>query len=355
MKRLAAGHDGLYQAGLPHFPRNFTRDSIISALLLRDAEMLANQLSFCAAQQGRSPNQYNGEEPGKIFHEYPGVEINGLSTEFNACDTTALYVIGHEVYQQLSGDTGLASKQRENIDGAVAYILSHLKDGLFIEDPRYAGADDFALKVTYWKDSELPGRKEGKPKYPVCYTLAHVQNMRALRSAARLLSSKRLETIAKTMSEALQRLYDRERGAYYIGIDAEGPIRGVSSDSLHALFYLDQDDLPKEVREGIVASSETLETPVGYRTLSAQLAEEMNDQYHGLTVWPFEQALIHIGARKFGLKRVEEVSERVTKYLDTDPELFVIGDGITKAGCDPQLWTIAAKEYFKAPLSEHFL
>lgn len=44
-----------------------------------------------------------------------------------------------------------------NIRRAASYVQRHVnKDMLYFEDPALAGADDFALKVTYWKDSELP-------------------------------------------------------------------------------------------------------------------------------------------------------------------------------------------------------
>ena len=38
----------LYSAGIPNFKHNFTRDSIISAILMKDENMMKNQLLFCA-------------------------------------------------------------------------------------------------------------------------------------------------------------------------------------------------------------------------------------------------------------------------------------------------------------------
>lgn len=56
------------------------------------------------------------------------------------------------------------------------------------------------------------------------------------------------------------------------------------------------------------------------------------------------------------MPHVEEVSLRVMSYLDTYPEILVVdADRIQKYGCDPQLWTIAAKKYFEALRSEHFV
>lgn len=350
MKRLEMNIQGftLYKAGLPKFPRNFSRDGIISGILMQNPKILYNQLDFCAKIQGREKNPYTGEEPGKIFHEYPPVEINEHSTLFNACDTTAMFLIGHEIYQTLTGDKSLAKKHAKHIEKAAAeYILSHVKDDLFIEDPGFCGSNEFALKVTYWKDSEIIGRENGKPKYPVVYTLAHVQNARGLKSAAKLLGSKSLKEKAEKMIEGLKKLYDEENGGFCIGIDSEGCIKAKSSDSLHVLFYLEKEEVSKEMLEGIVETSVSLETPAGYRTLDTKSTKQVKDKYHAGTVWPFEQAIINSAARKHGLKRVEEISSRIMKYLNTAPELFVIErNQVEKGGCDPQLWTLGAKEYF---------
>jgi glycogen debranching enzyme len=316
--------------------------------------MLRDQLSFCAAKQGQKKNPYDGEEPGKIFHEYPGVELRGLSTQFNTCDATALFLMGYEAYETMTGDKSLIIRQRKSIERGVEYILSHLDKDLFIESPEFCDADSFALKVTYWKDSEIPERENGEPVYPVVYTLAHIQNMRGLRSAARVLGSKDLEKTAERMRKGLQKLYDHKTGVFYIAIDQEGPIRGVSSDSLHALFYLEPEDLSDEQLKKIVESSTELETPLGYMALSPRLTEKVKNPYHAKTVWPFEQAIIHNAARKFGLERVAKVSSQITRWLDTDPEIFILdGKEVRKSGCDPQLWTIAAKKYFKTIQDKH--
>ncbi len=363
MKRLETKRNGfnLYNAGLPSFPRNFTRDSIISAILMNNADMLKNQLCFCALKQGVKKDSYTGEEPGKIFHEYPIYEMNGLSTEFNACDTTALYLIGHEVYQKLTGDTILANNQKANIEKAVEYILAHLKNGLFVESPEFCDAENFALKITYWKDSEILDRKNKKPVYPVIYVLAHIQNMRGLRSAAKLLNSEKLNKVADKMSKNLQKLFDSDLGVFYIAIDKQGPIRGISSDSIHSLFYLEHEDLKNKQLQSIAKSVEALETIAGYRTTNIK-GSRYGDYDYSLQVWPFEQAIINIGARKFNFDRIADVSSRVMQWLDTAPEIIILDNencpskvsqknalcqNIKKYGCDPQLWTIAAKKYFK--------
>ncbi|RLI99211.1 MAG: hypothetical protein DRP06_03960 [Candidatus Aenigmatarchaeota archaeon] len=363
MERLKTEYRGftLYNAGLPDFPRNFTRDSIISSILSRNSKMLENQLNFCTYEQGANKNPKNGEEPGKIIHEYPAVDLNRVSTKFSACDTTALFLVGHKFYIDLTGDKSLADCQQKSMENAIKYILSHLnQDNLFMEDPKFCDGKKFATKTTYWKDSEIIDRKNGEPSYPICYLLAHVQNMCGMRCAAKILNSKYFR-VAEKMKKGVEKLFNRESDNFYIAIDKKGPIEAVSSDFLHMLFYLEPGDLKNKQLEEIIESSKKIETVLGYRTLEPELLRKTKSEYHTKTVWPFEQAIINSGAMKHrlwaercgfmslakSLRRVEEISSRVASKLDTDPEIFILGNpGIEKGGCDPQLWTIAAKKYF---------
>jgi glycogen debranching enzyme len=318
---------------------------------MRDALLLKNQLIFSAKHQGTKKDSVTGEEAGKIFHEFPEFIINNLSTKFNACDTTALFLIAHYYYKEFTGDLELLKIQKQNILNSVEYIKSHLVDNVFFENPRLADTNRFALKVTYWKDSEIIKRENGMPVYPISYFLAHVINLCGIRSAAKLLESEELLNIAKEMKNNLRKFFNAEKKLFYIALDSEGPIEGINSDLLHSLFYLEKDDLNGEELKFICEYSCELETSIGYLTLSPKLVKEVTDSYHSTTVWPFEQAIINIGAKKFNLSRIEEVSRRIINYLDTEPEIFCILDGkIEKGGCDPQLWTIAAKKYF---LSNH--
>ena len=351
LDRLRYKQDGLtvYKAGLPKFGHNFTRDGIISAILLGDPVMLRDQIAFCALHQGKEKDRFAGEEPGKIFHEIELKEYRGRHTKYNACDTTALFLLGHEIYIDMTGDRTLAEKQKENIERAADYILSHLKEGLFIEDPRFCGARRFALKVTYWKDSGVHSRDGGEPEYPVTYGLVHIQNMRGLKSASRLLKSVKIEKAVKQMQKALSKVYNEELGIFRIAIDRQGPIDGVASDSLHALFYLDQKEFPALKAQRILETSEVLETPIGYRSLDPENSDKALRDYHSKTVWPFEQAMIHIGSKKFGLSRGMMVSSRIADYLTQDHEMVAIRKNgeMTEGGVNPCLWTIAAKYYFE--------
>jgi glycogen debranching enzyme len=347
--RFQANNLTLYNAGLPRFPRNFTRDSVISALLAEDVAMMRDQLIFCAQHMGTKKDPLTGEEFGKVHHEWPGYPLREKMTTYNACDGAAFFLIGQQWLVEKTGSRDLVEQLSAEIHAATTYIQTHLNDdNLFEESPRYCGAEHFALKVTYWKDSVMIDRPDGEPHWPAVFTMAHVQNLCGLRCAAKLLDSAELQSIADKMHAALDLLWDDDLGTFYAMRDQQGMVSAVTSDALHALFYLDVGDLSAERIASIERSSEALETSVGYLVMTPEDASRMNRPYHSATVWPFEQALIDIGAGKFGLARVQRVCRRVLRAIDLgDPEAVevqIIKD--SALSCDPQLWTIAAKQYF---------
>ena len=335
-------------AGLPHFDRNFTRDSLISGILMKNPLILKNQLILCSKLQGKKENPKTGEEKGKIFHEFPSFKFENLETKYNACDTTALFIISHQKYFELTKDFSFIKKQKKYLLKAVKYLLLHSKKGYFMEDPLFSKAKEYALKVTYWKDSELISREEGKPIYPISYTLVNAQTICALRVAGDLLNKKYHKIADKMIKKFNEIFYDLGKG-FCIAIDKKGKIFGNSSDFLHMLFYLKKGDLSEFQIDKILENSIDLETKFGYRTLSEKEETLVKDRYHSSTIWPFEQAVIHEGSKNFNLPRPQEVSKRITNKIKNDfPELLKFeNEEWSKGGCNPQLWTIAASEYFK--------
>ena len=364
----------LYKAGLPGYGRPFFRDMAKASRLFADPEMMANGLTFAGALQAKEADPNSGAQPGKIFHEYDialqdGIELSekpGKNTLFNSCDSNAEFLINHEEYIGLTGDLSLLRSQRQSVeDAATKYIVPQVNDNdLFEEDPRFCGADSFALNVTYWKDSVLPGRENGEPKYPIVYTLVHIQNAAALRSGGRILNMPDLLNEGDRMIKVLPNLFDYKLNTFFQALDSEGLVKGITSDSLHLLAYLEPGDLPPDILDRIIRSSEVLETEIGYLTMDPDNAEGVGDDYHTKTVWPHEQAEIHKGAKKHlkwainngfkdlvdGLMHVTEVSARLTTFYQSNPgrypELFSVNGVIKPDGCDPQLWGAAAADYF---------
>lgn len=353
----------LFYAGLPRFARNFSRDVIEASLMIDDHIMLRDQLIFGNLKQAKKQNPHSGAEPWKYHHEIPGVILRpGLSTEYNSSDATGLYLIGHKFYEEKTGDKSLTDQFKSNLHSAIGgYIFPHINSLYqFEEDPRFAGAKEFALFRTDWKDSITPGRTEGKVIYPVVYPSIQAIYINALRAASDLLKWKELKSIASKMKDSLSSLFDKEIGNFYLAWDKEGPVSGISSDGLAMLTYLQPEDIEPERLLSIINSSKILETKAGYLCLEPKLGDSLKYDYHA-RVWPKDQANIHRGAEQFkiwyqnqenaqiveALDHVLEVSSRVMKYLKTDPETLKVKNGrVKKAGCDPQLWTITAKKYF---------
>lgn len=200
--------------------------------------------------------------------------------------------------------------------------------------------------------------------YPVVYPLIQAQYMRGLRDMSFLFDTDVFAQEAERMAVGFRQLFDPELGCFYVAKDKLGPIRGVSSDGLNMLAYLEPGDITPQQLEALISSSMVLETQAGFLNLDPKLAETLTDDYHA-RVWPKEQANIHIGARKWrewalnegqnflveALDYVLRVSSRVMRFLDTYPETLKVKNGqVEKVGCDPQLWTFAAREYFKRVL-----
>src|SRR4029077_16515885 len=127
--------DGLYQAGIPGYTSNFSRDGFTYGLLANDLDALRAQLRFSARHQGRRADPGTGEEPGKIHHELPGVKQDGLWTTYDACDSTALFLLAVAHVATHGGDD-LQRRYRTNIERALEYLQSHLIDDVFHEDTR---------------------------------------------------------------------------------------------------------------------------------------------------------------------------------------------------------------------------
>ena len=195
----------------------------------------------------------------------------------------------------------------ESLDRAIEYLLAHVYDDVFFEDTKQSGAERFALKVTYWKDSELNvGGERREPTYPVAYALPHFQCQAALRVAARLTRRRELrERAARMVRRGFETFW---RGDHFaVAVQGDGTVVDApSSDSLHSLLYLREGEIAHADAERIVEYSEQLATDVGYLPALAQAQD--GDDYHTRWVWVHEQALLHAAARRHGLARAEVVA-----------------------------------------------
>ena len=343
------------EAAWPGYRSSFPRDASKALELAGDAEQLEGQLEFFARRQGQRPNPVTWEEPGKIYHELPAVEMNGKSSAYNACDTTAEFLRGVAVLAE-RGNEALLNRYAAPIQAAVGYIQRHVNElGLFIEDPSFAGVTGAdrqgALKVTYWKDSELNRAGNTKPHYPIIYALAHFQNAEALLRLGRVAHNQQLEYLGATMLAAgVKYLW---RGDHFVtALDRDGIIDAPSSDSLHALLHIPPQLLPPGYAEKIETYSTQLETPAGYRA-GIPVAPEI-DPYHTMTVWTHEQALLHAAALKHGLRRAPAIAGQIVPFIHPEAEAYPFPElldvtTLRPGGNERQAWAMGAYLYFCHP------
>ncbi|MDB5166424.1 MAG: hypothetical protein JWM37_496 [Candidatus Saccharibacteria bacterium] len=342
--------DGMtcYFAGLPGYPRNFSRDTIISGIIAADHHLLDNQLAMSYLHQGKKIDILTGEEPGKIHHEYPGVIWRApYYTTYNACDTTALYLTGLEFLRHLNKreSTEFLNTHQASIESALDYLLSHLKDDIFWETPP-DGAEQYSIRVTYWKDSIVPsttGKEE--PRYPVTFALAHFQVARGILGAANLLERDDLHDLADRMFTAGIAKFMSE-DAFCIEEDGDGRLEQVSSDEVHALAYIPRRYAKQLPLEAIKRRVQDLITVTGIACTPQAIGETLSDTYHGYVVWVFEQAMIHYGCEKFGLHDIARITERCVPHIDTGHEILTVTPKVAPRGNSHQLWSVAAKIYF---------
>eukprot|EP00958_Prasinococcus_capsulatus_P025895 scaffold4488_cov358-Prasinococcus_capsulatus_cf.AAC.7 len=324
-------------------------------------------VKLCLRKQGTKTDPRTGEEPGKIFHEFPGVDLKGRNTAYAAIDTTPLFLLAANVL--LKGMSKPAPENEvlsflerleEGVQRALAFVLAHISDeGLYFDAPATTtsskdrsrgGHERFALPHTYWKDSpNLANSGAGKyPSYPVSYSVAHAYALLALDASLETLAlfrtlseaweptrgslsssgtvagNARARTLVGDVQEAKARLIEglpllvAPSGLFVDFKDATGQSKGVSSDTLHVLAFLKPEYLQEAGIDvsGYEGLTSDLHTEVGIATTetfkdpSAARKAGLGDMYHQGTVWAIEQVLIFSGALRHRLFWIARVALR---------------------------------------------
>ncbi|MEO7397246.1 MAG: hypothetical protein ABIW84_01645, partial [Ilumatobacteraceae bacterium] len=281
---------------------------------------------------------------------------NGMSTAYNACDTGGLWLNGVSVLAEI-GNTNVLDIYRDQIQEVTGYILRHItKDGLFVEDPAYSGADRYGVQVTYWKDSILNNKTRTTPDYPVVYTQPHFLNAQALARIGKLTGDAALLAASDKMYEAgIATLWAGDH--FVTAIDSQGVIDPPSSDSMLSLLHIPKTKLPVGYAARIEGYMEQLETESGYRT--GLPVATRDDVYHTKWVWQHEQPLLHAAARGHNLKHAQEVAKRIVPYMASDAEQGIFAElrdpeTLEWEGNPIQYWAIAASQYFQNPYKSLF-
>lgn len=342
--------------GSPDYFRVFPRDSFTSAFLLKDSKFLRDLLVFCCLTQGKKLDPLTGEEPGKIPHEWPGVILKGRSTLYASVDSTPLFLIGFGVLWNWTKDGGFIRKNHKSIERAIEYIMRHLKDNLFWDDPAYCGAKDYVLWSGCWRDGGYPERKNREHAYPASYFMVNIFVIKALRILAHFEKlgifprwGKSLSQLAEQVKkEMIKSFWLSSKGYFASAIDQEGEIDTFYLDSVWPLAFFENSALPREKAESIFRNLKKLEIPFGYLSREGLPGYDYEGEKKVIegTIWPIEHAYLALTAQKYGKPMVFEKALLPIKVLAKSKYPFAEYISFEKGkpvprGCQLQLWTIA--------------
>jgi glycogen debranching enzyme len=363
-------------AGLPWFMTVFGRDSILTSLqaLPFNPGLAATTLMVLADWQGARENDDRDEDPGRILHELRYGESTAFgerphSPYYGTADATPLFVVLLDEYERWTGDAELVKLIEYEARAALKWIdeYADLMGNGYISYQRRN--EQTGLENQCWKDSwdsisYHDGRLPGFPR-ATCEVQGYAYD--AKRRGARLARefwhdpayADRLEREAADLKERFNRdFWIAEREFYALGLDADGrQIDALSSNIGHLLWSGIVDRTKADaVVEHLMGPR--LFSGWGVRTLAVDEGRYNPIGYHVGTVWPFENAFIAWGLRRYGYR--EQAARIAAGILDSaqffDSRLPEAFGGYERAltrfpvhyptACSPQAWSAGAPLLF---------
>ncbi|HEX6509096.1 MAG TPA: glycogen debranching N-terminal domain-containing protein, partial [Chloroflexota bacterium] len=338
--------DGLWvpAAGLPRFPVPFGRDSAFTGIMTLswNPRIAHDVLSFLGRLQGTEENPYNYEQPGKVVHEMHTGELARLmeipfGLFYGSVDSTPLFLLLVAEYLTWTGDLALYRQIKPNLDAAWQWIAAYgdIDGSGYVQyqahtPPRIASA---ALTVGLfnqgWKDSaDAVSYRDGTlcTDHPVA--LAEVQGYlyRALQLWGTLYQAmpasegmaeegtKLLARAARLKEQFNREFWMPEQGYYAMALDGHHrQVDTITSNPGHCLWtgLIDEEragELARVLMSGPMAGS------WGIRTMAETEKRHNPISYHNGSVWPFENALIGAGLRRYGY--IEEADSIFNALVD---------------------------------------
>lgn len=372
-------------AGLPRFAVPFGRDSIITGLqtLSWNPGVSRDVLRFLADRQGREENPWNYEQPGKIMHEMHTGELARLREVpfglfYGSVDSTPLFLVLGGEYLRWTQDIEWFRELKPHFDAAWEWIDKYgdIDGSGYVQYQAHTPpkASSEALTVGLfnqgWKDSSIAvvySSGEIVRDHPI--SLAEVQGYlyRALELWGQLyVTMPAEEGLAEEGHRMLQRAADlktkfnqefwmKDRKFYAMALDGHHrQVDVVTSNPGHCLWArLIADEHAQAVAE-MLTKPEMLST-WGVRTMATDEKAFNAFSYHDGSIWPFENALMMAGLKKYGYvmaaQKIHEAVIAASEYFEYRrwPEVYC---GVTKeaAGvlarqpdaCRPQAWSAGA-------------
>jgi glycogen debranching enzyme len=357
-------------AGLPWFMTMFGRDSILTSLqaLPFMPDLAATTLRVLARWQGSHRDDFRDEDPGRILHELRAGETAAFEEQphspyYGSADSTALFVVLMDEYEQWTGDTGLVRQFEWQARAALTWIDEYadlMGNGYTSYQRRNTQT---GLENQCWKDSwdsisYHDGRLPGFPR-ATCELqgYAYDAKIRAARLARAFWGdpgyADRLEREAEDLKRRFNRDYwiaDRQYFALALAGDEGSQVDALSSNIGHLLW------------SGIVDESKTdavvshlmhpsMYSGWGVRTLADSEGRYNPVGYHVGTVWPFDNSFIAWGLHRYGYKKeagriASGILDAATFFRGRLPEAF---GGYPRertrfpveypTACSPQAWS----------------
>ena len=330
-----------------HFHAIFGRDSLWAVLLALEAgrfqqqraqtedaalvasyrswlhELSASVLRGLTRLQGTVVNDVNEEQPGRIVHEYwnpvPPRMIearwpvaDGDGRYYGSFDATFLYIVAIARVVTFFDDRVLLDELWPGLDAALHWMLDWSDlDGDGLVEYKKRNPEGIGLDNQVWKDSgESLRSPDHRPvRHPVAwvevqgYAWAAYAAYRDLAQRQQRLDPALAQEIQQRMTglqEGLRRFWLDEEQFPAIALDgAKKSLPAVSSNPGHLLWSgcVEWEQAERLCRRLMMPD---LLTPWGVRTLSQHAYFYNPISYHCGTVWPFDNAVIVSGLRRYG-------------------------------------------------------
>ena len=318
-------------------------------------------------RQGTRIDDFREEEPGRILHEMRYGEMTAFeerphSPYFGSADVTQLYVVLLDYYERWSGDTKLVRELEYEARAALNWIdeYADLQGNGYVSYQRRN--EETGLENQCWKDSPdsisyRDGTLAGFPR-ATCELqgYAYDAKVRGARLAREVWHDDKFATELERQAADLKRRFNRDfwvEDDEYFAIALEGDGRQVDSLTSNIGHLLWSGIVDKSKAKAVVRHlmGERLFSGWGVRTLAVGEARYNPIGYHVGTVWPFDNAFIAWGLRRYGFK--DEAARIAAGILDAAeffegrlPEAFGgYPREMTKypvqypTACSPQAWS----------------
>jgi glycogen debranching enzyme len=302
--------------GMPWFVAPFGRDSILAAIHTlpfdpRPAEGVARLFTL---YQGRVDAPETHEQPGKIPHEFRFGAMARLKEvphrpSYLSIDATPLFLILIGEHVRWTGDAALFGELEAAIDAALKWI-----DRQVAEDRRgylsYRGDTLDGPINQGWKDSTtgVPRKNGTPPATPIALCevqgyvyLAWVLMADAYRLAGDAGRAATLEIAAGELRDRFNRdFWMEDEGCFALALEKGGrQVTSVASNTGQVL-WTGIAESGKAARIVSRLMEPDMDCGWGVRTLSDREASYNPLNYHLGSVWPFDNALIVAGMRRYG-------------------------------------------------------